>query len=383
MPMLQRLSSPKLQVAILRPCRLPDGAQAAQSPMTNLGRGCDGWSALQGFMASLDARDASDHTKRAYETGVRQFLEWLDGIPSAEWTRPPRRTLRSFLAELDSRGLARSTISSRIAALRSFYRFSRRQGWVEGDPWAAVVTPRRSSRLPRVMDIGDVEQLLDVVPGSGGHSVGGARVAGVPNALELRDRAVIECAYAAGLRISELAGLRVTDIDLRRGEVRVMGKGRKERMGMLGAPARDALDEYLRAGRPVLAAAGSRSGAQSKAASAAPSDALFLGSTGQGLSTRGLRMRIDRLIKRAGLPERTSPHTLRHSFASHMLEGGADLRVVQELLGHASLATTQIYTHVSPGRLRSSYRSAHPRASAAGSSAKPRPIGDDEDASGS
>jgi integrase/recombinase XerC len=139
-------------------------------------------------------------------------------------------------------------------------------------------------------------------------------------------------------------------VDVGRGEIRVLGKGRKERVGLLGAPARDALEDYLRHGRPLLAAAGD------------PADALFLGTRGQALGVRGVRMRIDRLVRRAGLPERTTPHTLRHSFASHMLEGGADLRVVQELLGHASLSTTQVYTHVSPGRLRSSYRAAHPRA---------------------
>jgi site-specific recombinase XerD len=147
-----------------------------------------------------------------------------------------------------------------------------------------------------------------------------------------------------------------------------MGKGRKERMGMLGGPARDALDTYLRSGRPLLAAAGDQA-----------EDALFLSTRGKALGTRGVRMRIDRLVRRAGLPERTTPHTLRHSFASHLLEGGADLRVVQELLGHSSLATTQVYTHVSPGRLRASYQSAHPRATSA---ADPKsPTADHEDAS--
>jgi len=301
-------------------------------------------------MRSLDARDASVHTKRAYKTAVGQFLDWLAGVESVDWTRPHRRTLRSYLAELDARGLSRSTIGSRIAALRSFYRFARRQGWVKGDPWAAVVTPRRSSRLPRVMEVEDVEHLLDVIPGSAGHTVAGPWVDGVPEALELRDRAIVECAYAAGLRISEIAAARVGDVDIARGEIRVLGKGRKERIGMLGAPARDALDVYLQAGRPVL-------GAGSDA-----DDALFLSTRGGALGVRGVRSRIDRLVRRAGLPERTTPHTLRHSFASHLLEGGADLRVVQELLGHSSLSTTQVYTHVSPGRLRSSYRSAHPRA---------------------
>jgi integrase/recombinase XerC len=186
--------------------------------------------------------------------------------------------------------------------------------------------------------------------------VGFAGPEGLSAALELRDRAIVECAYAAGLRISEIAGARVADVDVGRGEIRVMGKGRKERLGMLGAPARDAVAAYLREGRPVLAAGGGDG--------AVSSDALFLGARGAPLSSRGIRLRVDRLVRRAGLPGRTTPHTLRHSFASHMLDGGADLRVVQELLGHASLATTQVYTHVSPARLHASYRAAHPRARA-------------------
>ncbi len=311
----------------------------------------DARSAAVAFMSSLDARDASPHTKRAYRTALTQYLDWLDGVPAVHWTRPPRRTLRAYLAELDGRGLSRSTISSRVAALRSFYRFSRRQGWVTGDPWAAVVTPRRSRRLPRVMEVEDVERLLDAIPGSAGHPLDQERSPTVPQAIELRDRAIVECAYAAGLRISEVAGTTVADVDLGHGELRVLGKGRKERIGMLGAPALDALRAYLASGRPVLAAA-----------SEEPDEALFLNTSGRGLTTRGVRSRIDHLVQRAGLPEKTTPHTLRHSFASHLLEGGADLRVVQELLGHASLSTTQIYTHVSPGRLRQSYRAAHPRA---------------------
>jgi len=337
--------------------------------MTSGGRGHDARSAALAFLGSLDARDASSHTKRAYRTAVEQFLDWLAQDAEIDWRRPPRRSLRAYLASLDARGLSRATISSRIAALRSFYRFARRQGWVNGDPWAVVVTPRRSSRLPRVLAVEDVERLLDVIPGSGGQRVAGPALTGLPEALELRDRAILECAYAAGLRISEIAGLRLTDVDTRRGEIRIMGKGRKERLGLLGGPAREALEDYLRAGRPLLASAGDdrdRAGDEQ--------DALFLNARGQALGTRGVRMRIDRLVRRSGLPERTTPHTLRHSFASHLLEGGADLRVVQELLGHASLSSTQVYTHVSPGRLRSSYRAAHPRATSG--SARDRPASD-------
>jgi site-specific recombinase XerD len=325
-----------------------------------------GAAALSAFIGSLDARDASPHTRRSYQTAVQQYLDWLDSMPATDWTRPPRRLLRAYLAELDRRGLARSSVANRLAALRSFYRYCRRQGWVPGDPWASVVTPRRGTRLPRVMAVDDVERLLDVVPGSarvamaGGAGVAAAGGAGTAAAIELRDRAIVETAYAAGLRISELSGVRIGDVDLARGEIRVLGKGRKERVGMLGAPARDAIGTYLEAGRGILAA------------DAPPTDALFLNARGGPLGVRGIRLRIDRLIERADLPDRVSPHTLRHSFASHLLEGGADLRVVQELLGHASLATTQVYTHVSPGRLRATYRAAHPRATTGPDDPPPR-----------
>ncbi|CAN5649796.1 tyrosine recombinase XerC [soil metagenome] len=328
----------------------------------------EGRAALAGFLASLEARDASPHTQRAYQFAVSGFLDWfealegLEGAIDADWTRPSRRMLRAYLAELDSRGLARASVAARLAALRSFYRFCRRQGWVPGDPWSAVVTPRRGARLPRVIAVADVEQLLDSVEGSARRpaapadgkpiSTRAVRAGDLSEALELRDRAIVECAYAAGLRISELAGARLSDIDLSRGEVRVLGKGRKERLGMLGGPAVEALAQYLDVGRPVLARGGPDR----------DSGALFLNARGEALGVRGLRERFTRLVRRAGLPVKTTPHTLRHSFASHLLEGGADLRVVQELLGHASLAATQVYTHVSPGRLRSSYRAAHPRA---------------------
>ena len=314
-----------------------------------------GAEALERFLASLAARDSSPHTRRAYRVAVTQFLDWLEGAGrGAEWTAPGRQALRGYLAELAERRLARSTISSRLAALRSFYRYCRREGWVEGDPWSAVATPRQGRRLPKVLDVDDVERLLDVVgadqPRGRSEPPTPARLRSA--ALVLRDRALLETTYAAGLRISELAEARLTDLDLRRGEIRVLGKGRKERVGLLGGPARDALEAYLGDGRPLL-----------RAASREPDPGVvFLNAAGDALGVRGLRYRLDRLVKLAGLPDGVGPHTLRHSFASHLLDGGADLRVVQELLGHASLATTQVYTHVSPARLRTAYRDAHPRA---------------------
>jgi site-specific recombinase XerD len=332
-----------------------------------------GAAALDGYLAALAARDTSAHTQRAYRTAVGQFLRWLSAERDVDWARPGRADLRAYLAELAERGMSRSSIASRVAALRSFYRHARREGWVPGDPWAAVTTPRLPKRLPQVLAVSDVERLLDAVEGSAGHrrtAAGRVADAAVAASLEgrdersralvLRDRAIVETAYAAGLRISEMAAARVVDLDLRRGELRVVGKGRKARVGLLGGPARDALAAYLDEGRPrLIAARGDDPGT------------LFLNATGGPLGVRGMRYRIDRLVHLSGLPDGASPHTLRHSFASHMLEGGADLRVVQELLGHESLATTQVYTHVSPGRLRSVYRQAHPRATDPDASSRP------------
>ncbi len=305
-----------------------------------------GGQALERYVRSLEARQASPHTRRAYASAITRFLAWIEarGEP---WTRPSRSALRAYLGEWVDRGLARSSISARLAALRSFYHYATRQGWTPGDPWAAMATPRRPARLPSVLDPGQVVALLDAADG------GRAGTAGTPaRALAQRDRALWETAYAAGLRVSELAGASVADLDLRRGELRVVGKGDKERVGLLGRPARAALGRYLGEGRVVLSALGR----------GADEDALFLNHRGGPLGARGIRYGLGRLARRAGLPLGVTPHTVRHSFATHLLDGGADLRVVQELLGHASLATTQVYTHVSSSRLRAAYRSAHPRA---------------------
>jgi len=325
--------------------------------------------ALDRYIEALAAGGSSLHTRRAYRGSISRFLDWVDRTARDDWRHPGRATLRGYLAHLDDRGLARSSVSSNLGALRAFYRHARREGWVEGDPWAAVSTPRLPRRLPKVLAVEDVERLLDAtdVRPRGGRGRRRRAVAGEPAGggeapsanelgpvLALRDRSIIETAYAAGLRVSELAGLRLADVDLRRGEVRVIGKGNKERMGLLGRPAQEALGEYLAESRPWLR----------QRSRAADVGALFLNARGGPLGVRGLRLRVDRLVRLTGLPEGVSPHTLRHSFASHLLEGGADLRVVQELLGHASLATTQVYTHVSPGRLRRAYAAAHPRSGA-------------------
>jgi integrase/recombinase XerD len=321
--------------------------------MSPAGRGPGGTDPRSQFLLSLRARDASEHTLRSYGATIAAYLDWL-AERGVDWRAPARAELRGYLAHLGGT-TARTSVSQRLAAIRSFHRWAARSGLAAGDPWGAIATPRLPRRLPRVLEIDQIERLLEAVE---------AEHAG-DDALALRDRAIVEVAYAAGLRISELAAAAPSALDLRRGELRVMGKGRKERVGLLGRPAIAAVEAYLEDGRPALLARQGTRRQGGRTASAAPPDdpdVLFLNHLGRPIGVRGLRYRIDRLCRAAGLPEGVSPHTLRHSFATHLLDGGADLRVVQELLGHESLATTQIYTHVSPGRLRAAYVAAHPRA---------------------
>jgi site-specific recombinase XerD len=308
---------------------------------------------LARFLRSLAARDASPHTQRAYATAVGSYLDWL-AARGTDWRRPTRTDLRAYLGVLGE-GRARASVAQRLAAIRSFHRWATRSDLAPGDPWGAIATPRLPRRLPRVLEVEQVDALLAVVeadlealPGDDPEH------AALRLALALRDRAIVETAYAAGLRISELASATLSNLELQRGELRVLGKGRKERIGLLGRPSRRALAEYLEDGRPILL--------ERRVGAEAPPVEIFLNHLGGPLGVRGLRYRFDRLCARAGLPVGVSPHTLRHSFATHLLDGGADLRVVQELLGHENLATTQIYTHVSPGRLQAAYREAHPRA---------------------
>jgi len=312
--------------------------------------------ALDAFLRSLAARDSSPHTRRSYEAAVGTYLTWL-AERGTDWRTPPRSELRAYLRDLGE-GRARSSVAQRLAAIRSFHRWATRTGLAPGDPWGAIATPRLPRRLPRVLEVEQVSRLLAVIDEDLASATAADLVdpgrAELRVALALRDRAIVETAYAAGLRISELAAADLGALDLRRGEMRVLGKGRKERIGLLGGPARRALADYLEDGRPALL--------ERRHADDAPPVELFLNHHGEPLGVRGLRYRLDRLCARAGLPQGVSPHTLRHSFATHLLDGGADLRIVQELLGHENLATTQVYTHVSPGRLQSAYRDAHPRA---------------------
>ena len=296
------------------------------------------------FIMHLRARALSTATERSYRTAVERLVAWYDA-EGIDWRTPSRADLRRYIALLSEDG-ERSTVQQRLAALGTFYRFWVRQGSVAKDPLHALARPKREKRLPDVLSQAQVEQLI-------------AQAAiGTSAALALRDTALIELLYGAGLRIAEVVAINVADLQLGRGEVKVTGKGDKQRVALFGAPCRRALESYLSDGRPALAAL-----------AATPGTALFLNRSGGALGERGARARLDDIARAAGLPEAFHPHTLRHSFATHLLDGGADLRVVQELLGHESLGTTQVYTHVSTTRLRGLYKSAHPRARRAG--AKP------------
>jgi integrase/recombinase XerD len=327
--------------------------------------------AIERFLQALQARGSSVHTLRSYRTALQGYTGWLLDN-GHDWRSPSRTALRVFLASL-SEGRGRRTVAQRLAALRSFYRYATREDLVAGNPLAALPTPRQPRRLPAVLSVAETERLIQAAGEEGDRAPVGTARAALERALTLRDVAIVETAYAAGLRIGELAALTIGSVDLRRGEVRVTGKGRKQRISLLGRPARAALAAYIEEGRPVLArrAAASLEGVDDQGAgrkggyaAGGGSDpgVLLLNHRGTALGARGIRWRLDRLRVAAGLPEGVSPHTLRHSFATHLLDGGADLRVVQELLGHESLATTQIYTHVSPARLRAAYTASHPRA---------------------
>jgi site-specific recombinase XerD len=303
--------------------------------------------ALSDVLASLRGRNASPGTVREYRRNAGEFLAFL-AERGVDWRHPDRATVRAYLATLADRDLSASSVAGRLAAVRSLYRHALRHGRIDADPLAGVRAPRRPSRLPRVLSVDEAESLV-TAPGRG-----------VPRneSLARRDAAMLELLYATGMRISELAGLTVDRLDLAHQRLRVVGKGNKERQLLFGAPAARALRHYLEVARPVLAQRGDAG------------SAVFLNASGTPLSARGARMVLSRWAAAIGAPSRTSPHTLRHSFATHLLEGGADLRVVQELLGHANLQTTQVYTHLSDAVLRSAYRDAHPRSGRGGRNAR-------------
>jgi integrase/recombinase XerD len=295
------------------------------------------------FLAHLEfERGLSNNTLTAYRTDLLQYGSFLASREIGA-TEATALDVSEFLAELaagdgeERKPCSASTIHRKAACLRSFYRHLRRENLVDEDPTAALTAPRRGKKLPQVLSLGEVKSLL-------------AQPRGAEPAA-LRDRALLELMYACGLRASEAIGLEVGDVDVERGFVRAYGKGSKERIVPLGSEAASAVKHYLRSGRPDLVG----SGIERK---------LFVNQRGGGLTRQGLYKIIRGHAKAAGLDGKMSPHTLRHTFATHLLAGGCDLRSVQEMLGHADVSTTQMYTHLSGEEIKDVYFKAHPRATA-------------------
>jgi site-specific recombinase XerD len=285
--------------------------------------------ALAGFDDWQRARGMGDKTRRAYGVDLAQLAEWAAGR-GLEPTALSHKELRRFAAVLGERGAAKSTVARKLAAIRTFYRHLVERGQIEANPADLVSSPKKDAYLPQVLKPDEVVELLERIPAT--------------TPLDLRDRAMFELAYAAGLRAEELVNLDATSADPDAEQVRVEGKGGRTRVVPVGEHAWRALDRYLARGRPAL--------------DGGESQALFLSKSGRRLSTSDVRRRLKLQGRRAGI----SPHTLRHSFATHLLEGGADLRSIQELLGHASISTTQTYTRVESRRLKLAYARSHPRA---------------------
>jgi integrase/recombinase XerC/integrase/recombinase XerD len=295
----------------------------------------EAWAAaLALFAADLARRGMSERTRVEYATDVRQFAAWATAA-GVEPEAVDLRLLRRHAAALSERDAAPATVARKLAALRAFFRTLREHGRVEQSPADLLPSPKKPSKLPRVLKADEVARMLDRIPAS--------------TPLELRDRAMFELTYACGLRAEEIVRLTVSSVLFDSEELRIEGKGSKTRIVPVGEAALRAVTRYLERGRPVLAA---DPGEQ----------ALLLSKSGRRLSTSDVRRRLRVWTRLVGLQGGVSPHALRHSFATHLLDGGADLRSIQALLGHATISTTQIYTRVESARLRSAYARSHPRA---------------------
>jgi integrase/recombinase XerC len=297
----------------------------------------DGWAYLEDFLQYLRVeRQMSSHTLRNYALDLRQFLEFFqESREDASLKAVAYPDLRAFLAQA-LKGRRKSTVARKLSALRTFFKYLQRQGVVEVNQARLAPSPKLEKHLPHFLTVDEAFHLL--------YTAGGADFGAC------RDRAILEVFYGGGLRLSELAGLNLPDLDLKEGVLRVWGKGAKERLAFLGKPAREALKEYL----PQRLAQLDRTGAAEQAA-------LFINKRGGRLSTRSVARLVEKWARQAGLSQALTPHGLRHSFATHLLEGKADLRTVQELLGHSSISTTAHYTHLNLDYLMEEYDKAHPR----------------------
>jgi site-specific recombinase XerD len=290
--------------------------------------------ALAAYDRDLLARSMAERTRRAYGVDLGQFVEWAKER-GLEPGAVRHRDVRRYAAGLSSAGAAAATVARKLAAIRGLFDFLVRTERVGQNPADLVSSPKREDKLPRVLNGEQVRSLLEQIP--------------TRTPLELRDRAMLELAYSCGLRCEEIVNLDRDSFDFETEQLRVLGKGSKERLLPVGEPARRALQRYLERGRHALAA-DPREGA------------LFLSKSGRRLSNSDVTRRLALWVREAALAAGVSPHSLRHSFATHLLEGGADLRTIQELLGHASISTTQVYTRVDAARLREAYAATHPRA---------------------
>jgi integrase/recombinase XerC len=280
-------------------------------------------------------KGASYYTVRNYRDDLADFFKFLTKKELTLLDEVDRHVLRDYLSELVGRGIAKASIARKLSAIRSFFRYLVREEIIAKNPIEQVSSPKLDKRLPSFLTQEEMEKLLNAPD--------------LSTPLGQRDRALLELLYASGLRVSELVGLTLEQIDLESNEIRVWGKGSKERVVLMGQPAAEALKDYIKEGRARL-----RGEKKSKA--------LFLDRYGQKLTERSVQRLLNQHAKKAGIGKRVHPHLLRHTFATHLLDGGADLRVVQELLGHARLTSTQIYTHVTKGQARKVYLAAHPLA---------------------
>lgn len=312
---------------------------------------------LKAFLQHLALnRNASTHTVRAYDSDLSQFLAHAAsaaGIKVRELApgQLDRLALRGFLADLHKQGLSRATAARKLAAARTFLRYLRREGLIDDDPGALVATPKRDIRMPAHLSEDEMSALIESPAGD--------------TVLARRDRAILELFYASGLRLSELAGLDVDDVNLSAKMVRVLGKGGKERIVPFNGSAAKAVRAYLKdrdALRQGREGQEGREGMARRRVGGRPRDPLFLNFRGGRLTTRSVDRLVRRYVAASSARMGISPHALRHSFATHLLQRGADLRVIQELLGHARLSTTQRYTHVNAAQLLEVYKNAHPRA---------------------
>jgi integrase/recombinase XerC len=284
-------------------------------------------------------RNASDLTVKSYREDLTALVEYLCDARDGLCPKPGEISvleLRGYVAALHEAGYAQTTIARRLASLRSFFRFGQREGWADSNPAKPLRNPRKPRKLPHFLSTEDLGRLLQSPPADG--------------PMGLRDRAILETMYSAGLRVSELVGLNDGDLDFEAGVVRVRGKGRRERLSPVGSYATRALRRWLHVRR------------LHRREPSGPEAPVFVNKFGRRLTTRSVARMLEKYLRETGLDRRTTPHSLRHSFATHLLDRGADIRSVQELLGHKSLVTTQIYTHVSTAGLRAIYEKAHPRA---------------------